>query len=269
MLGNYWTDSLVLGEPALALPRLNFEHNDVTLWGIAALVCSALAVFAANVSALIPDNVVAGLHATRLDGGNGNQLRAHIIEMRAENVRLTREYRALLARLNLLDDDSGEMIRRLAAVERSMPLLIESLPLDSDIDRSLLTASIAATSPEIYEADGGIIIVRQSALFQDIDQGTLDQPIPPLPGGTGYGVALGGDTPRESAALRRAQILSQTGPLLGGLTFILGEAGERASARLIAGPFARYEDASIMCEPLDVMGIDCQPVPFEGEAWPD
>src|SRR5690606_464700 len=140
--------------------------------------------------ALVPVHVVSGLHATRLDGGNTNQLRAQVAEMRAENARMASEYRALLARLNMLDDDSGEVIRRLAAVERSMPLLIESLPLDSDIDRSLLTASIAATSPEVYEADGGIIVVRRSALFEDLDaHAAPDQPMPPVPGRIEYGVA--------------------------------------------------------------------------------
>jgi hypothetical protein len=253
----------------LRLPHLNFEDNDITVWGIAALFCSTLAVFAVNVSALIPDNVVAGLHATRLDGGNANQLRANIVEMRAENVRVTRDYRALLARLNLLNDDSGEVIRRLAAVERSMPLLIESLPLHSDIDRSLLTASIAAASPEVYQADGGVIVVRHSPLFEDLgSRGSLDQPIPPFPDGTGYGVALGDEVLRESAAIRRAQILSQTGPLLSGLTFIMGETGALAYTRIIAGPFPDFEDASVLCEPLDIMGIDCEPVPFEGETWP-
>lgn len=269
MLAKYWTDSLCLGEPDLALPRPNFEHSDITLWGIAALVCSTLAVLAANVSALIPDNVVAGLHATRLEGGNANQLRSHIIEMRAETVRLTREHRALLARLNLLDDDSGEMVRRLAAVERSMPLLIESLPLNSDIDRSVLTASIAATSPEVYEADGGLVVVRQSALFQDIDDSALDQPLPPLPTMAGYGVALGGELPREAAAQWRSELLNQAEPLLDGMTFILGESGTINNVRLIAGPFAAYEDASMICEPLGAMGIDCTPLPYEGSPLSD
>lgn len=253
----------------MALPRPNFEHSDVTLWGIAALVCSALAVLSANIGSLIPEQFVSGLHASRLDGGNSGQLRTQIAEVRAENTRINRETRALLARLNLLDDDSGEMIRRLAAVERSMPLLIESLPLSSDIDRSLLTASIAATSPEVYQADGGVIIVRHSALFQDIDTTEgAEQPMPPALDGLGYGVALGGETPREWAATRRAEILSSTGPLLSGLTFILGETNATANVRIIAGPFDDLEDASILCEPLDIMGIDCEPAPFEGEVWP-
>ena len=253
----------------MALPRLNFEQNDVALWGAAALICSAIAVLSANIGGLIPEQTLAGFHASRLEGGNSGQLRTQISEIRAENIRLSRENRELLSRLNLLDDDSGETIRRLAAVERSMPLLIESLPLSSDIDRSLLTASITSASPEVYEADGGVIVVRQSALFQELDsEDGQSQPMPPSLDGLGYGVALGEATSREWAQMRRVEILSTAGPLLSGMTFILGETPDVTQTRIIAGPFADFEDASILCEPLEIMGIDCQPVPFEGEAWP-
>lgn len=254
----------------MALPRLDTDHTDISTWGIAALVCGAIAIVSANLSALIPQSVVSALHASRLDGGNVNQLRANMIEMRAENLRLTREARAMLSRLNLLDDDSGEVIRRLAAVERSLPLLIESLPLDADIDRSVLTASIAATSPEVYQAEGGIIIVRQSVLFEDLDsEGVADQPMPPSLEGGGYGIALGNEVLRESVSMRRSEILTQTGTILTGLAFVMGEVNEIDKARIIAGPLADYDAAHILCEPLTVMGIACEPVPFEGAPWPN
>ncbi len=253
----------------MALPRLNTEHSDVSAWAIAALICGAIAVLSANIGGLVPANILTGLHTTRLDGGNVNQLRSQMIELRAENARISRDYRTLLARLNLLDDDSGETIRRLAAVERSLPLLIESLPIGTDIDRSLLTASIAAASPEVYAAEGGIIVIRHSSLFENAeDAGSLDQPLPPTLDAPRYGVALGGDTLREYAAGRRTEIMAQTGPLLAGLTFLKGDAEETAYTRIIAGPFASFEEASVLCEPLEAMTIDCRPVPFEGESWP-
>lgn len=253
----------------MALPHHNTDHSDISTWGIAAMVCGAIAIVSINLGALVPENIISALHASRLEGGNVNQLRTGMAEMRAENLRLTRDTRALLSRLNLLNDDSVEVIRRLAAVERSLPLLIESLPLDADIDRSLLTASIATTSPEVYEADGGTIIVRQSALFEDMESsGPGDQPMPPLPGG-GYGVALGNEVLRESVSMRRSEILAQTGPVLNGLVFVMGEVNEVDKARIIAGPLADYEAAHILCEPLTVTGIACEPVPFEGEAWPN
>ncbi|WP_157970049.1 hypothetical protein [Pelagibacterium sediminicola] len=253
----------------MALPNLNTDHSDISTWGIAAMVCGAIAIVSVNLGALVPENIVSALHASRLEGGNVNQLRTGMAEVRAENLRLTRDTRALLSRFNLLDDDSGEVIRRLAAVERSLPLLIESLPLDADIDRSLLTASIAATSPEVYEADGGIIIVRQSALFEDVDaSGPGDQPMPP-PLGDGYGVALGNEVLRQSVSMRRSEILTRSGPMLNELAFVMGETNELDKARIIAGPLADYEAAHILCEPLTAMGIACEPVPFVGEDWPD
>lgn len=248
-------------------PRSSTEHSDIATWGIAALVCGAIAIVSANLSPLIPQNAIAALHATRLEGGNFNQLRAGMAEMRTENVRLAREARTVLTRLNLLDDDKGEMIRRLAAVERSLPLLIESLPVGTDIDRSLLTASIAATSPEVYEADGGIVIVRRSALFDGLEDTPLDQPMPPRIEGA-YGIALGPEILREGAERDRSEIVARTGVVLAGLSFVLGEVNEAANARIIAGPLAGFEDAHILCEPIIVMGIACEPVPYEGAAWP-
>ena len=50
-----------------------FRQSDVTTWGIVALVLSGIAVMGANVSALMPRDVLAGLHKTRLEGASVDQ----------------------------------------------------------------------------------------------------------------------------------------------------------------------------------------------------
>jgi len=131
-------------------------QRDITAWGIAALVCGALAVFAASVGGMMPEAAVSALHATRGQSGSLAQLRADVAQARAAANAAVNANRTLQARFDLIDRRSTEVMRRVVAVEQSVPLLIEALPVDSDIDRSLLTASIgpgAARQPQ--EIEGG------------------------------------------------------------------------------------------------------------------
>lgn len=251
----------------MSLSQPNPEQSDIAIWGVAALICGAIAIVSANISAIIPESALVALHSTRIDGGNFSQARAQIAELRADSARLNCDTRTMLARLNLLDDDSGELIRRLAAVERSLPLLIETLPINADIDRSLLTASIGTSGSEVYQADGGVIILRQSPLFQEFAvEDPLDQPIPPRLNG-GFGVAIGQIVSRQNVDGHISQILGQTGTMLTGMSFVLGELSAADQTRTIAGPMGSFEEAQMLCEPLNAMGLSCEPVPFEGISW--
>lgn len=237
-----------------------------------------------NVGGYIPESLLTGLQTTRLQGGNFNQIRAQVSEMRGDAFRTANDYRAMSNRINLLDDDSGEVVRRLAAVERSLPLLIESLPLHSDIDRSLLTASIAATAGEVYEIDGGTIIVRQSPLFEDRGLSSADQPIPPVaifPHVVGnqaqqertaaldmQGVAIGPAIPREGVREQWNSLMLQAGPLLLGTAPLVGESETPGEARIITGPLPDPASAQTLCDRIERLGIACAPVAYEGSPWP-
>lgn len=259
------------------------RHNDVAGWGVAALVSGAFAIFSANAAGFIPDSVLSGLHVTRLQGGSFNQVRMQVSEVQSDATRITRDYRTLLARFNLLDDDRGEMVRRLAAVERSLPLLIESLPFDSDIDRSLLTSSIAAASPEVYESDGVTISVRHSPLFDDFVAPAQDQPLPPvaiqapveaapppvvISALDMQGIAIGPALATADAPALWDEITGQVGPLLLGTVPLLGESGNPGQTRIIVGPLPDLAAAETLCTRLLRVGISCDPAPYEGLAWP-
>lgn len=170
------------------------EEFEVGPWGIAALACGTMAVLSANLAALIPGDALRALHMPYRDTGSFNQMRAQLVELEQDRNRLLAEQRTLLTRFNLLYDDSSELVRRVAAVEMSLPLLIESLPLESDIDRSLLTAAITDTAGEIHEAEGGNMVVRYTPLFSELAPAMAEQPMPPaLPQPTvpPYGPAQG------------------------------------------------------------------------------
>ena len=200
----------------MALPHHNTDHSDISTWGIAAMVCGAIAIVSINLGALVPENIISALHASRLEGGNVNQLRTGMAEMRAENLRLTRDTRALLSRLNLLNDDSVEVIRRLAAVERNLPLLIGPC-------RSTPISTAAADrihrddQPRVYEADGGTSSSAK-ALFSRTWRAAAGRPADaPLPGAV---MALRWATRCCARAFPCGEILAQTGPVLNGLAFV-------------------------------------------------
>src|SRR5690606_35311045 len=86
----------------------SFQDTDISAWGIAALVSGAIAVFSANVAGYIPNNILAGLHSTRLQSGNINQISSHLDQLRGDTLKMSRDYRTLLSRFELLNDDSGE-----------------------------------------------------------------------------------------------------------------------------------------------------------------
>lgn len=259
------------------------DHADVAPWGIAALVCGALAVAAVNLSALLPANALNGLHTPYREGANYYQMRSQLAELAENRNRLMGEYRALLARFNLLDDDSGETIRRLAAVEKSLPLLIETLPLSSDIDRTLLTASISEAAEEVYEFADGTMIVRYSPLFDDAaPQPVADQPMPPplapqappVPATTPavdvtlQGVAVGpGVSLAETPALY-AEISQAAGMLLLGTSPLAAASPASDQSRIVLGPLPDLASAQALCARIERLELSCDPAPYSGAPLP-
>ncbi|MCD7061040.1 hypothetical protein [Pelagibacterium xiamenense] len=265
---------------------------DVAGWGIAALLSGALAVLGANLSAFMPPNLLAGLHATRIQGGSFNQLRAQLAEVAEETTEINREYRSLLTRFDLLDDSSGDAVRRLAAVENSLPLLIEALPLDSDIDRALLTASITEAGGETTSVDGGEVHVQRTELFPDADSqaedeaAPVEQPMPPvlaetqpahveadqIPAGIAgelpSGIAIGEPQPRDAIAAAWEDILRDVGALVLGLEPRVLPAGEGSEVQIVAGPLPDLSSAEALCTRIARAGLSCLPAGFEGTPLP-
>lgn len=262
---------------------LPVERVEISHWGIAALVCGAVAVVAANLSAMLPAHALGGLHAPYREGGSFNQMRAQLAELEQDRNRIMSDYRSLQARFNLLDDDGNEVIRRLAAVEMSLPLLIESLPLDSDIDRSLLTASITETAGEVYEVDGGRMIVRYSPLFDGLDaEPPVDQPMPPAlpreivaPFATApsvdtslQGIAIGDALPLDQASGAYSGIAAAAGTLLLGTAPLITPTENGEEARIVLGPLPDLASAQALCVRIERLDFSCAPAPYEGQPLP-
>jgi len=249
-------------------------QSDVTAWGIAALVCGAVAVLAVNLGGLLPDPLVSALHATRAQGGNLSQIRGELAQVQAAAEMVAAATRTLETRFDLIDRTSTEMMRRVVAVEQSVPLLVEALPSGSDIDRSLLTASIGPAATErLQEIDGGLMLLTQLPLFPEAMVAEApSQPLPALVEATGdaedaapesYAIVLGAGEDRQWAEARWDALSAEVGPLLLGLEPRILESRDGVS--MMAGPFAAESGALTICARIEDVGESCTVGAFGGE----
>jgi hypothetical protein len=261
-----------LAGSALAKAADQFRAADVTLWGVVALTCWAAAIFLGNVSGLVPVNILAGLHASRLEGGTINQLRMQVADIASESDRMRRENNLLLRRLDLQQQSQGDVARRVGALEVSLPNIVERLPEAASIDNSL-TASIASGTTVSFDADGGSVTVEQKPLVA-IQAGALfkgeQAEAAPLilPDGTTYAVALGFPIAPDDGEVQWQSLMAKVGTLLIGLQPVLAAAPGSDGVMIVAGPLETKSQAAELCGRLDKVGIPCEPASFEGDPLP-
>ena len=249
-----------------------FRQSDVATWGLVALVFGGIAVMGANVSALIPQGVLAGLHKTRIEGASLDQLRQQVTDLRNQSIDLKRENDVLETRFSLGEQQSNSMVQRVGALEVSIPRLLEALPATADVDRTALTASIQDGAALVYDTDGGSVEIRQRPLEQAQPAGSAEQPLPaPIatagiapPIGAAFGIAVGpGVSPAQAPAAWR-DLSMKLGPLLFGLGPLLAESSGAAEQRIVVGPIAQLSEATALCARLERVSISCLPMPFSG-----
>ncbi|GGA53048.1 hypothetical protein GCM10011499_23970 [Pelagibacterium lentulum] len=264
---------------SLSDKRDQADYNDLTRWGVVALVSSAVAIMSVNLIGLIPESTLSGLHASRLHGGSFNQMRSQVIELRQESARLARDNRALVNRLDIIDDNRGEVTRRVSALEHSIPLLVEVIPFGTDVDRSLLTASFTRAGLEIQEVDGGAMALRQMPLFpaaapEATEMVSLEQPMPPViterPSTDSethqvhQGIAIGPVISHSQAPDEWNTILTRVGSLLVGTAPLLIDSGRESETRLIAGPLPDKASAEALCARIIRQDMQCDLMAYEG-----
>lgn len=253
----------------MAKASAQFQQSDVTMWGIVALVCGALAIMSANISAILPPSLLSGLHATRIEGANLSQVRVQLLEVQTRADRLERENTALLTRFSLQEQASNDMTRRVGSLEVSIPKLIEALPGSSDIDRSSLTASIKEGEALTYEADGGSVKIRQQPL--ETLAAAAAQPMPSAlpsiavtPDEAMFGIAIGPSVPFVDAQSEWQDLSIKLGPLLFGLGPLLVDQANSDNKRVVVGPIKEMSEATALCARLERVSISCMPMPFTG-----
>jgi hypothetical protein len=257
----------------LAKASDQFRSRDVTFWGVFALVVWAVAVLGANLSALIPDGVLGGLHASRLDGATLNQLRGEIVSLTSETTRLKQENAVLVQRHVLAEMSSNDLTRRLGALEQTVPKILESLNNPADVDRTLVTASTGAV-PKTLPADGGSVTYTTTPLAGALVPAAQDQSMPKplateiMPDPGSFGIALGPPIDADEAEFAWQGMNGKVGTLLVGLGPLLGHVEGGSGRRLVAGPISSEAAARDLCGRMAKVGIACQSVPFIGDPLP-
>ncbi len=244
----------------------------MTLWGIVALVCGGLAVFASNASLLVPQSIIGGLHQPRIAGASIETLRREVGDLRSETSRLRRENELLLSRFALQEKSGNEITRRVGALEVTVPVMMESQT-GTSVDRSSVTASILTDDAMSFDVDGGSVTIRQSALPQVMPQALPSQPLPaPIapqaamasPNQDAYGIALGAAVTFEQAPSLWSDLTLKLGPLLFGMSPLLVDEANSDDKRIIVGPIAELAEARSLCERFERVSIACMPMPYDG-----
>ncbi|MBJ3784221.1 SPOR domain-containing protein [Devosia sediminis] len=250
-----------------------FRQSDVTVWGIVALVCVALAVFGSNISLLVPQSILGGLHQPRVAGASIETLRLQVADLREETTRLKRENELLVTRFTMQERSSNEVTRRVGALEVSVPRLLETMPDGALVDRSTFTSSIGANETLTFDADGGSVAVRQSNLPQAATSEPADQPLPEIvapqvamvaPNESAYGIAVGAAVPFEETGALWSDLTLKLGPLLFGLAPLVVDEANGDDKRIVVGPIADLSEARALCQRFERVSIACIPMPYSG-----
>lgn len=246
-----------------------FRASDVTMWGIVALCCWGGAVLLANVSAIVPSGVFSALHASRLDGSTVAQLRTQVATLGEEAKRMRAENNLLLQRFDRAEESNKEAVRRIGALEVSMPNAIEtrSGSAGPGIDR-MPTASIGENAIS-FDAQGGSVSVVRKPLVQDappVEQ--MPDAVAPVTDASAFGLALGFPIAPDDAEAQWQSLAAKVGTLLLGLAPLLQDVDGEEGKIIVAGPVTDRAQAEQLCIRMDRVGIPCEPKPFQGEPLP-
>ena len=260
------------------------------------MFAGGLAVISGVLAFVLPPNLTAILHAERGGSVNNAQLLAQLERMRADQDRIISENDQLRTRIAELERQRGQVAERVGALETAIPMLLEAVPPDADIDRSLVTSAIGTDTPQqTYDVDGGSVSIVRRPLFT-IDQSMVQAfpseidglppgleanapesaaPVDPAPAApanpviaTDFGVALGKDLgPIDEVVPLAAEqawqdVLNKAGMLMIGLEPAISDPDGTGRARVVAGPITDYASAENICARVNLMGISCNPVRY-------
>jgi hypothetical protein len=257
----------------LARPVEHFRASDITFWGVFALITWAVAVLGANVSAFIPDGVLGGLHASRLSGANLNQLRGQVTALETETARLRQENSVLMQRFALNEQASGEVTRRVGALELTVPQVLDALNARGPGIDPGTTASTGTTGATSFDVQGGSVSYTTTPMAGLERQSVPDQPMPEAitaitPDSSAFGIALGPPIDADEGETTWRSVNNKVGTLLLGMGPLLANVEGSAGKRLVVGPITSEADARQLCGHMAKVGIACASVPFIGTPLP-
>lgn len=270
-----------------------YQQSDVNFWGFLAIGCVGVAFGMANVSAMMPSSWLAGMHATRSGGGSFAELQNQVTALRMETARLRSDSGRLNTMLTLGDFNAQDVTKRVGALESTIPVLLEQIPLGPNIDSASLTASVNSPPQDVIAAEGGSVAVSMQPLVPAIIDQAVPSELPEMPqqasvdsntpaaeapmwptdaGLTSvvsekFGLAMGKSVNLAEAYIYWTDIHSEVGALLMDMEPILSPASD-GTYHLVAGPLNAVADAEGLCAHILRAGLQCLPVPYSGYKLP-
>lgn len=226
----------------------------------------------ANVSGLIPASALGALHASRLEGATMNQLRSRLAELELEGQRMRRENNLLLQRFTMAEQASGEVTRRVGALEVTVPQLLDAPSGRPRIDRTM-TGAIGEGEVLSFDADGGSVSVQQKPLVPAVQvqreaPKLSEQPAVSITDPNAFGLALGFPVEPGDAEAQWQNLTARVGTLLIGMAPLLATVDGTTGQQIVAGPLSSRSEAEQMCARMDRVGIPCVPASYVGEGFP-
>lgn len=263
------------------------QQSDVSFWGILAVCLAGVAFGTVNLSALLPDAWLSGLHGTRLGGGSLTELQKQVASLQEETTRLRAESGKISTMLTLADRNRQSVTQRVGALEKSIPVLLEQIPLGPQIDSTTITSSVENEGVDIREIDGGRVAVSVQPLNGTIIFADEMNEIPGVlnetPGmkvsampeqldlehvsSNKFGLAMGERVSVQDAFVYWTDIRNNVGALLLDLEPLLARSGDQ-SFHLVAGPVDGVSEAQALCAHVLRAGLECLPVPYSGYELP-
>ncbi len=282
VLGNHYIAAMVNSSVDRAIRKARYGaqvwrsrsitsgHRISAFWGLFALMVWALAMLGANVSGFIPDSVLGGLHASRLEGASLNQLRSQMASLQSETARLKQENTVLLQRFVLNEQANGEVTRRVGALEMTVPRIYDALSAAQAVD-STTTASTGTGAVTSFDTDGGSVSYTTTPL--SAPKPHAEQPMPEAlaeitPDSSLFGLALGPPIDSDEGEATWRGMSDKVGALMLGLGPLLADVEGGAGKRLVVGPVPSEAEARQLCGRIAKIGIACASVPFIGEPLP-
>jgi len=263
-----------------------FQQEDVKIWGGIAVSVFTLMVLLSSLSAFLPDGIVNSLRETRQNSGTISQLQAQLTAIRIEFATMKRESSIAGTRMTLAEESDAKFSRRVRALESSIPMMLEALPADANIDRSLITASInSANGEEIIQTDDSVKVTRsdlfngaqtnesspatfeQQALPEMVDDSAVEEQAQPTVqlSSTEFGLVIGNPIEEISAGLAWEKYKADVGTLLIGLEpRLIPDQNDSAKQQLIAGPITDLAEAVNLCLQISKTGLSCETSGFGG-----
>lgn len=253
-------------------PGDQFRASDITFWGVFALVAWSVALVGATFSSFIPDSILGGLHASRLSGGTLNQLRGEVAALQTETALLKQENSVLLQRFSLNEQASGEVTRRIGALEMTVPQMLDALRTGAGIDPGT-TASV--NGPVVsFDVEGGSVKYTRTPMStviapeQDAPIQSMPEKLSIVPDSAAFGIALGPPIDADEGEIAWQSMNNKVGTLLVGLAPLLANVEGSSGKRLVVGPIIVESDARQLCGRMAKVGIACASVPFVGTPLP-